>query len=187
MRRKPVLFFAMLLLGGWMFGTSPLPAHACSCVGRPSPEIALQRSAAVFAGEVLSIKEKRPNPFGDGYLDFPIEVTFRVTEVWKGVGTDRLTVRTSMSSCGFGFAEGMPYLVYANETQNGLVTGLCTRTADLALAADDLAALGKGTAPPPEPEEEIRPVGKVLFWAGMASAVFAAAVLVLLLRLRRRN
>jgi hypothetical protein len=192
MRRKPVMFFVMLLLGGWMFGSSPLPAHACSCVVASPPETALRESSAVFSGIVLSVRE--PNNHRIRSSADPVEVTFRVTEIWKGVDTDRLTVRTAAStaSCGFEFALGQHYIVYAQDTPNGLATGLCTRTAELAAASDDLKALGKGTVPPPSPELEERirsnPAGLYLFWTGMAFAVLAAAALALLiLRLRRRH
>lgn len=192
MRRRRGVLLMLLLLVGWGLASGPTPAHACSCVEIPSPEIALQRSAAVFAGEVLSVRQKGPNLFGGGYAEHPIRVTFRVTETWKGVEADRLTVHTSMSTCGFDFDEGMRYIVYAYETSEGLATGLCTRTAELAKASDDLAALGKGKVPPPSPELEsaIRsnPAGKYLFWSGTAFAALAAIVFVLLiLRLRRRH
>lgn len=192
MRRRTAMLMLSLLLGGWLFGSSPAPAHACSCASVPPPETALRESDAVFSGIVLSVRETRAGVVRSS-AD-PVEVTFRVTEVWKGVGTDRVTVRTAAStaSCGFGFVEGMPYIVYARETNLGLSTGLCTRTADLALAADDLAALGKGTVPPPSPEleEAIRsnPASMYLFWAGAAFSVVAAvAFAILILRLRRRN
>lgn len=192
MRRSMIMIAMLLLYGGWMFGSSPAPAHACSCAEIPAPETALQRSAAVFSGIVLSVRELNNSRIRSS-AD-PVEVTFRVTEVWKGVDSDRLTLRTAAStaSCGFGFVKGMPYIVYAQDTPNGLTTGLCTRTADLALAAEDLAALGKGTVPPPSPELEERirsnPAGLYLFWTGMAFAVLAAAALALLiLRLWRRQ
>jgi len=192
MRHRRIMFAVWLLLGGWLFGSGPAPAHACSCAEAPAPEIALRESDAVFSGIVLSVRETR-NGVVRSSAD-PVEVTFRVTEVWKGIGTDKVTVRTAAStaSCGFGFVEGMPYIVYARETNLGLSTGLCTRTADLALAADDLAALGKGTVPPPsrDLEESIRanPAGMYLFWGGLGFAVVAAvAFAILILRLRRRN
>ncbi|WP_052835862.1 hypothetical protein [Thermobacillus composti] len=185
MRRRRGVLLMLLLLVGWGLASGPTPAHACSCVEIPSPEIALQRSAAVFAGEVLSVRQKGPNLFGGGYAEHPIRVTFRVTETWKGVEADRLTVHTSMSTCGFDFDEGMRYIVYAYETSEGLATGLCTRTAELAKASDDLAALGKGKVPPsPEPDKR----GLYLFPTGTVLACFSAVVLVIrLLRLRRRH
>jgi hypothetical protein len=185
MRRGPVLL-VMLLLGGLMFGFEPAPAYACSCVDRPSPAIALQKSAVVFAGEVLSIRKKGLNLFGAEYDEHPIRVAFRVTEIWKGADADRLTVRTSMSTCGFDFDVGRQYLVYAYESPEGLATGICTRTADLAKASDDLAALGKGKVPSPSQEPDKR--GPYLFRTGTAIAAISAFVLViLLLRLRRRH
>jgi len=186
MRRRRGVLLMLLLLVGWGLASGPTPAHACSCVEIPSPEIALQRSAAVFAGEVLSVRQKGPNLFGGGYAEHPIRVTFRVTETWKGVEADRLTVHTSMSTCGFDFDEGRQYLVYAYESPQGLATGICTRTADLAKASDDMAALGNGKVPSPSQEPDKR--GPYLSRTGTAiSAISAVVLVILLLRLRRRH
>ena len=192
MRRRRVKFAIWILGAGWLFGLVPEPACACSCVENPPPLAALQESDAVFTGFVLSVEE-----LNRGLLRSSadrVEVTFRVTEAWKGVDSDRVKLRTAAAeaSCGFEFVVGMPYIVYAYETANGLSTGLCTRTTDLALAADDLAALGKGMVPPPSPELEAsirsNPAGMWLFWGGTAFAVLSAAALaMMLLRLGRRR
>jgi hypothetical protein len=189
MRIRLVMLAVVLLIGGGIFSANPTPAHA-SCAEMPPPETALRDSAAVFSGIVLSKRELNDRS-GVRSSDDPVEVTFRVTEAWKGVDSDRMTVRTAESVAN-RFVEGMPYMVYARKTLTGLRIDSCTRTADLALASEDLAALGKGTVPPPSPELEARirsnPVGLRLFWAGTAFAVLAAAVLVtLLLRLMRRQ
>jgi len=188
MRIRLVMLAIVLLIGGGMFGANPTPAHA-SCAEIPSPETAMQQSDAVFSGIVLSVKALNRSKWGSS-AD-PVEVAFRVTEAWKGVDADRVTVRMAASVAN-RFVEGMPYMVYARKTLTGFRIDSCTRTAELALAADDLAALGKGKVPPPSPELEsaIRSntVGIYLFWAGTAFAALAAIVFVLLiLRLRRRH
>lgn len=193
--RRPVVVLAVcFIVCGLLWNRSPAPAYACTCVEPPPPETALEQSHAVFAGEVLSIRKTRSAAGLRQGAAYPVEVTFRVIEIWKGVDTDRLTIRTSASSesCGFEFVTGVRYIVYANENRDGLSTGACTRTADLAHAAEDLQALGKGTAPPPSPELEERmrsnPLAMPMFWFGTAFAVVSAALLVfLLLRLRRRQ
>lgn len=191
MRRTGIFIALLLLLGGGIFATTPFPAHA-SCAEIPPPDIAMKQSDAVFSGIVLSVKELNRSDARSS--SDPVDVTFRVTEYWKGVRSDRVTIRTTAHIEGgvSRFEEGKPYLVYADKTLNGLRVGACTRTAELALAADDLAALGQGTVPPPSPEleESIRanPASMYLFWGGMAFAVVAAvAFAVLILRLRRRH
>jgi len=188
MRRERIVSAIMLLVGVWMLCASPLAVQA-SCARIPTPESAFERSGAVFSGIVLSVKEVNQSVVRSS-AD-PVDVTFRVTEVWKGVDSDRVTVRTTAYVEGMvsRFEKGKSYIVYAENTSDGLRIGSCTRTAELAMAGDDLAALGKGTAPPqsPELEEEIRsnPAVRALFWGGLALAVPAAIALAVLLTRRR--
>ena len=174
MRAKPAMLAILLLAAGWMFGPGAVPAHA-SCAELLPPETALKRSDAVFSGIVLSVEERNRSAMRSS-AD-PVNVTFRVTEAWKGVRSDRVTVRTTARIEGrvSGFAEGRSYIVYADRTLLGLSVGPCTRTADLALAADDLAALGKGKVPPTHSGNAMRANPAV--WAGAFAAIVAAAFL----------
>lgn len=121
-------------------------ARACSCLAPPPPATALERSAAVFVGEVLE-KERKS--------DRAEVVSLRVSRAFKGVSSDVVTLSTPVQSaaCGRTFEVGKRYLVYAEHIQGGLHDHLCTRTALLENAKADveaLEAISRGETPPPE-------------------------------------
>jgi hypothetical protein len=73
-------------------------------------------------------------------------VTVRVKEVWKGEVTEEVQVHTAGSSaaCGYSFAKGSVYLIYAvRDEADPLRVSLCSRTALLDDAKEDLDSLGK--------------------------------------------
>ena len=105
-----------------------------------SPQEGLSSSHAVFSGEVTAIEKNESTPFGG------LEVTIRVKEVWKGEMTEEVRVHTAGSSaaCGYSFAKGTKYLVYAtSDDADPLRVSLCSRTAPLDDAKEDLDFLGK--------------------------------------------
>lgn len=120
----------------------PRPAQACTCIPAPTPLVALDSSDAVFSGTVEHIAKVR------GSHGYPVHlVTIRVIESWKGVSESRVVVQTATNSaaCGYHFRKGEDYLVYANSWQDQpLSTGICTRTAELSRATEDLEALDDG-------------------------------------------
>ncbi len=136
---KPITStLALALVIALLFINAP-PARACSCVMPGAPRDELGQSSAVFTGTVSSIRSALL-PFGTGKT-----VTFAVDKTWKGVTDKRLIVATAKDSaeCGFPFTTGGQYLVYArNEGGQSLSASLCSRTKELAQAADDLTALG---------------------------------------------
>jgi len=136
-----VLLLTALLLA------APAPAYACSCVEGTPPGQALDRSAAVFAGTVLDVDTPALSLLGNSLR--PVRVTFQVNQVWKGEVAERIVIRTAQDSaaCGYNFSAGTAYLVYAHQSEDGLATGLCERTTELANAGEDLAVLGLGEAP----------------------------------------
>ncbi|WP_199350874.1 PEP-CTERM sorting domain-containing protein [Haliangium ochraceum] len=117
---------------------APRAAEACSCMRPPPPQEALAAADAVFEGTITTVES------GDNLV-----ATFAVERAWKGVAKDTITVATGLNSamCGLGFAEGERWLVYAMLDGDELRSSLCSRTARSADAADDLAALGEGSAP----------------------------------------
>ncbi len=130
-------------------------ARACSCIQPEPPAVAAEKSAAVFAGRVTDID---PPAVMTSTLD-ENKITFDVSRTWKGVDRSPVYIYSSGSSasCGYEFEVGKEYLVYAYENEGRLSTGLCTRTALLADAAEDVVALGAGEAiepSTPAPEEE---------------------------------
>jgi hypothetical protein len=138
---RPLALVALALaaLAAAVLVHPPKPAYACSCMMPPAPQEARDQAQAVFSGTASDVQ-----PGKDGVL-----VTFDVARVWKGPDDARLTLATpaSSASCGVEFVPGEEYLVYAFAQDGELSTNLCTRTAPLANAADDITALGEGAAP----------------------------------------
>ena len=134
------LAISALCIVPWSISVNVKPAYGCSCL-RPGPPLtALDQATAVFAGEVSAI-----NQTARGF-----EVSFSVAEVWKGELPQNLVITTGPHSaaCGYSFEVGQDYLVYAHGRDNNrLGAGLCSRTALLSNAADDLVELGDGALP----------------------------------------
>jgi len=107
----------------------------CSCLPPKPPCHEYSNASAVFAGLVTSISNNKGE-----YL-----VRFTVVRAYKGIDGEEVEVGTAGSSaaCGYGFADGERYLVYAYRRSEGerLSTNLCTRTCALAWANDDLEYL----------------------------------------------
>ena len=114
-------------------------AMACSCAPPASPLVALEQSAAVFSGELVSI---------DGY--WGAILTFEVSRVWKGPVEETLVLTTSSlgaGDCGYPFDAGRAYLVYADAGGDLLEVWLCRGTTPLEYAQEDLEFLGEGQIP----------------------------------------
>lgn len=171
-----------------------LPAQACfacSCSPPETPDLALSRSAAVFRGRVTAVSEWRSNGFfGTPYR----QVIFQVDTVWKGPGAAEIVVNTRMggADCGYRFAPGQVYLVYAYQDRGqsflpaGLSTGLCARTRAISQASADLNALGVGTAvASPAPTAQGGRTGLVLSAIGLFAGATALAGALLTWRLRQ--
>jgi hypothetical protein len=128
-----------LLFGCFLGLAQAADASACSCM-KLTPSEGLTSSYAVFTGEVIDIQKNNVTPFGG------IEVTIRVKQMWKGEPQKELKVRTAGSSaaCGYAFAKGVTYLVYAvRDDADPLRVSLCSRTAPVDRAKEDLDFLGK--------------------------------------------
>jgi MYXO-CTERM domain-containing protein len=105
-----------------------------------NPSEGLSSSHAVFTGEVTGIEPNEATRFGG------LEITLRVKEVWKGAVEAEVKVRTAGSSaaCGYNFVKGETYLVYAlNDDADPMRVSLCSRTALVENAKEDLDFLGK--------------------------------------------
>ena len=147
--RLPIPFVVSAVLIASLIGVgfvmAPHSAYACSCVQNPPPQEAMDRSAVVFAGRVVSLNlHERPGDVWSG-AD-PVTVEFDVNRVWKGYDyqTMYLTTARSGATCGFTFVEGEEYLVYSSDATT---VSLCSRTRSKSEAKEDLAALGEGRFP----------------------------------------
>jgi hypothetical protein len=82
-----------------------------------------------------------------------LSVTISVASIWKGVAEKEVVVTTGTDdgNCGYKFAVGKTYLVYANASGKGakkaLSTSSCHRTDLLEKAGEDLKDIGKGRMP----------------------------------------
>lgn len=157
--------------------TAARPASACSCMAPAPPETAAAEADAVFAGEVTELSER-------GRATHVARVA--VTEVFTGEVGEEVEVHTPPDSaaCGYAFEVGREELVYAVLDDDGrLQTNLCDRTAPVAEADDDLAALGDGSEPAALPQDDARPGW--LLPVTVALALSAAAIAVVVSRRRR--
>ena len=119
-------------------------AMACSCADPGPPCRAFPQADAAFVGKVQEIDERGEagTPGAVRRVRFLVEENFRGAGVKPGAS---LEVATGFGGgdCGYGFERGERYLVYAQHHTGGasLYTGICSRTAKLADADDDLAYL----------------------------------------------
>jgi hypothetical protein len=90
-----------------------------------------EKANAVFYGKVVEVKRESVKDESRTVSYEYLRVKFKVESSWKGQTTSEVFVRTAGDSaaCGFAFEAGKRYLVYANDTGNGLQTTICTRTA----------------------------------------------------------
>jgi hypothetical protein len=182
---------ALLVLG--LVALLPDCASACTCAaasaGPSQQEIvkrALSDSAAVFAGEVVSITKGEP---GGAWRPATVTVSFQVSEVWKGPERETLEVSTPRdgASCGYPFEKGQEYLVYASGKEEPFKEDLCGETTLLSKARADLQALGNGEtmggsgAVLSDTSGGFPPLGVM----GMVGGAVAAVSLVVLMRLVR--
>ena len=131
-------WLAVLLLGLSSLAQAS-EARACSCI-KLSPSEGLSSSHAVFTGEVTQIAPNEATRFRG------LEVTLRVDRIWKGDPKEEIKVHTAGSgaACGYTFVNGESYLVYAVRDQaDPMRVSLCSRTAPIDNAKEDLRFLGK--------------------------------------------
>jgi hypothetical protein len=89
-----------------------------------------RQAAVVFTGVAREVhSHSTPNVMSS--LD-PVEVTFAVEAVYKGATPRTTTIWTVAggASCGYDFAEGRRYTVFAWLDEGRLEAGLCTGTVE---------------------------------------------------------
>ncbi len=151
-----LLLIIIMLFNGILI--RPTPVWGCSCVEPRPPEEAFVQADAVFVAQVTgdgnSLWDRIQKDIAQAYNQFvpPLphtlvtrlyerNISFEVQDSWQGVATTQITVRTGQGGgdCGYGFQQDKPYLVYAHESPDGsLYTSICSRTAPLANAGEDL-------------------------------------------------
>jgi Carboxypeptidase regulatory-like domain len=122
-------------------------ASACGCLGKGTPCEAFGGAEAVFVGTVASVKEGARSQKPGGELEFtPRLVRFTVEQSFLGPAVAETEIATGLGGfdCGYPFAKGATYLVYAyktSEKDETLYTSTCSRTTPVARADEDLAYL----------------------------------------------
>lgn len=144
-----LLIIAAIVAAGIVI--APKQTYACDCAAAPDVLKHRDEHDAVFKGTVVSENKKK----GKGIISSggTYKITFDVSEVWRGKVTSSITVLSAFheASCGFSFEEGKTYLVYAKLKDSDLHVSLCSRTASIDMASEDLSLLGSGSAPPELP------------------------------------
>lgn len=107
----------------------------------------------VFVGKVLAVKRQLSTDIA-GRESLQNLVTLEVLEPFRGTTDATVSVTTGFGfgDCGYPFQVGKQYLVYSNksETDDVQITHICTRTAPLDRAAEDLAFLRTLSSKGPE-------------------------------------
>ena len=126
--------------------------EACSCIWPPQLPVPSAASAnSVFSGRVISITSVTKEDFGFQFNE--LQVRFQVSDVYKGNALDSEVVVTTSdggASCGYSFAMGQSYLVYAFGEESDLRTGSCSRTQSLNTGISDISAILASTSSAPE-------------------------------------
>ncbi len=138
----------LAVLVGLVFVANPGAVSACSCVSFTKPQL-VENASAIFTGTVTGTS--RGFPFGLGCTRSsadPILVSFEVESVYKGDAPRQVTVSTVVgdASCGYEFASGKRYTVFATGTGDKLETNLCRGNAEGVIAGADYG-LGAGRPP----------------------------------------
>ena len=178
-----ILGIVIIAFSALQFYVQPNTAFACTCVADISQEESFAQAKAVFVGRVLSIEKHnsivrqllRTLPWFENNPTYRT-ITFHVTKRWKGVDANLVTVATGFGGgdCGFLFAEGERYLVYANDGDfygEELATNICMRTEVERYAEGDIAALGTGDSTFTDEELIYNPTRDSL-WNKMIGEIF---------------
>jgi hypothetical protein len=123
----------------------PGSAHACSCA-ISTPQERYERSEAVFIGRVVDIDDSREFVSELGSPQHR-RVDMHVTERWKGIRSNFVTVATGMGGgdCGYDFESNKEYLIYAGTDFYGngeFSTGICGGVTPLTEAREEIETLG---------------------------------------------
>jgi hypothetical protein len=138
-------------------GLLAMPALSCECGSAKPPLRGMAQADAVFTGKVLSLK-KIFVPGSDAWTHWKtpmVEAEIRVAKSIKGNLAKNVTILTGGGGgdCGYSFAKGKSYLVYAFKGFNGngkLETNICTRTQQLEPATNNELLELQGRLPVPK-------------------------------------
>lgn len=163
-----------------LFNISAPVTYACSCAMPGSPTEEMAKSGAVFSGKVIEIVDRNKNGLTHSSAD-PMEVVITVDEIWKGIDESQVVVVTERdsASCGFQFEVDKNYIVYASKDGDQLRASLCSRTALLSAAVDDLSELGEGEKPTVDVVIDLSEKGFTWLYIGGALVIVAGLIYML--------
>jgi hypothetical protein len=122
-------------------------SRACSCMGDEHVRDAFGQASAVFVGEVVGAGEQKTHKDQNGVVTvYDVgTIYFTIQEAFSGVeGKRKVTIHsgTGGGDCGYWFQRNRRYLIYAyGDAKDGYEASLCTRTAPLEDANEDLTIL----------------------------------------------
>lgn len=130
-------------------------AYACSCARSGPPCNYYGSTSVIFLGRVVGAAQQRTITDKDGQkTTFDVgTIRFLVQENYKGASGYEVEINsgTGGGDCGYWFLRNESYVVYAYRSteDNKLYTNICTRTAHVTDAKEDLEYLrGLATAKP---------------------------------------
>ena len=107
---------------------------SCTCAQLGTLDEEFKKADYVFMGAVVNMKTQNNENNVDLY----------VLDAWKGVKSDKVTVKTASTSaaCGFNFELDKAYVIYGTKN-NGINVTICSKTASLSNSLKDLDSLDK--------------------------------------------
>lgn len=114
---------------------------ACSCMMNESPNISMEKAKSVFIWKVSKIEE---SSIVNNLIDYKKNyVTFNVSNSIKWNLNNEITIITAKDSatCWYNFEESKDYIVYTYWEEKIEEVSLCSRTALLENANEDLEIL----------------------------------------------
>ena len=138
-----VRMYAVLALTLGLIAATPASGVACSCNGSAGPPCeATWNVDAVFAGTVRSLVEIDHDAYGGPYRSLLVTVDVERAFVSAEPGPLELITGRGGGDCGYQFAVGQRYLIYATKTTIGRWSATtCSRTRPLDMAQEDLQYL----------------------------------------------
>ncbi len=140
---------------GWatLFVATVSSTFACTCANPGTPEEALKESSNVYTAKIKNIEVviekdsfydygKKKTAFYDKKLN---KVTLEITDTFKGKNTSK-TLYTNFvdgATCWMDFEKWKEYVIYDREDHGKHRTSICSRTANLKNAIEDLRVLKK--------------------------------------------
>ena len=132
----------ILILSIFLFITlNTNQTFACSCLMNESPNISTEKATSVFIWKVTKIEE---SSIVNNLMDYRKNyVTFNVSSNIKWISDNEITIFTAKDSatCWYNFEEEKEYIVYTYWDENKQEVSLCSRTALLTDANEDLEIL----------------------------------------------